>query len=235
MKRKASYINSIPFRHGEITVVTSDHAEATMQHSARLANSVKETGLNVLAINCGMSDRRFREHFYQAHGREAFKEPRCIIKSSVCGNLIGEREAIDQIVDEAKIAVVIISGWEFASSTSRRRQRLLFYLRELMERENVAIIIYSHIANDPVAGMIDHGGLGKLSLLAYAIAEIDSSKILDDEIRKPAPLVATMAELREMGADIGISVTPGFRVGAQASGNGINNLEGVEEMMEIVQ
>jgi hypothetical protein len=198
MKRKPSYINHVPFLQGEITVITSDHAEATMKHSARLAHSIKNVGLNVLAINCGMSDRRFREHYYEAHGKESFKEPRCIIKSSVCGNLIGEREAIDQIVAEAGIAIVVITGWEFASSNYRRRERLMCYLRDLMEREDVSVIIYSHIANEPVAGMIDHGGLGKLSLLAYAIAEIDSTQILEEKITKPPVLVATAAELREM-------------------------------------
>src|SRR5689334_22015071 len=90
MKPKKNYIINVPLVHGEITVVTADHAEDTMRHSARLANAIKDAGLNVLAINCGMSDKRYRGHFYEAVGRESFRDPKCIIKSSVCGNLIGE-------------------------------------------------------------------------------------------------------------------------------------------------
>jgi hypothetical protein len=198
MKPKTNYIINVPLVHGEITVVTADHAEDTMRHSARLANAIKDTGLNVLAINCGMSDKRYRGHFYEAVGRESFRDPKCIIKSSVCGNLIGEREAIDQIVDEARIAVVILSGWEFASSSSRRRHRLLFYLRELMERENVAVIIYAHSAKNPVAGIIDHGGIGKLSFLAHSIAELDSSQSLEKSVKKMKVVTATPAEERAM-------------------------------------
>jgi hypothetical protein len=65
---KPQYVNNVPFLDGELTIVTSDHAEASMRHSSRLANSFRKAGLNVLVINCGMSDRRFRSHYYDAYG-----------------------------------------------------------------------------------------------------------------------------------------------------------------------
>ena len=213
-KSKTPYINSIPIKHGEITIVTSDHAEATMHHSSRLASAAQQVGVGVLLINCGMSNRRFREHFYSEH-TEVYDEPRLIVKSSVVGNLVGERDNIDQICREAKIGVVIIAGWEFASDNYRRRHRLISYLRGLMEEQDVAVVIYAHTANEPVAGTLDHGGLGKLTLLAYAVTRIEASEMLETAVKKPAPRVATTNELNE------------FERGAQAFVKEINDLPGI--------
>jgi len=188
-----SYINSIPLRHGEVTVVTSGNAVRTMQHCTRLASDAQKTGLPVLLVNCGMSDARFKEYYYE-HYDPCVKKPELVLKSSVRGNLIGEREAIDQIVEEANIKVIVIAGWEWASSSWRRKQRLLFYLRELMEEKNIVVVIYSHVSNAPVAGEIDHGGLGKLSLLAMFIVEIEASEELEEVVPKPLPIVVQTVE-----------------------------------------
>ena len=185
---KRAYINNIPLRHGEITVVTSDNAVATMQHSSRLAESVQKAGVSTLLINCGMSDKRFKEYFYDNHD-QSVKKPELVLYSSVRGNLIGEREALDQIITEVGIGVIVLAGWEWASSSWRRKERLLFYLRELMEDRDVAIIIYSHVSNSPVAGQIDKGGLGKLSLLAMFIAELDASEEMEKQVPKAPPIV----------------------------------------------
>ena len=178
---KRAYINNVPLRHGEVTIITSDNAMATMQHSSRLAESIKNAGSPTLLINCGMSDKRFKEYFYENHDA-AVKNHEIVLYSSIRGDLIGEREAIDQIVVEAGIGVVIIAGWEWTSSSWRRRQRLLFYLRELMEDRDVAIIIYSHTANAPVAGEIDHGGVGKLALLAMFVIELNTVEELEKQV-----------------------------------------------------
>src|SRR2546421_11656697 len=58
---KTAYVLNIPLTHGEVSVVMSDHAEKTLQHSAKLASSIHKSGLGVLLINCGVSDKRFRE------------------------------------------------------------------------------------------------------------------------------------------------------------------------------
>jgi hypothetical protein len=188
-----TYINNVPIRHGEVTVVTSDNATATMQHSSRLAKNTQKAGVPVLLINCGMSDKRFREYFYAEHDTPSNKKG-VYLMSSVRGDLIGERGDVEQIVFEAGIGVIIIAGWEWTSSSWRRKQRLLFYLRELMAEQDVAIIIYSHVSNAPVAGEIDHGGLGKLSLLAMFIVVLEVSEELETVAPKPPAIVYNTME-----------------------------------------
>jgi hypothetical protein len=198
VKPEAAYIKNIAIRHGEISIVTSDHAEATMRHSSKLAASIQQIGVGVLLINCGMSDRRFREHFKEQH-KEIYHNPRLILTSRHKGNLVAERDGIDQTVLHGKIGVVIIAGWEFASDCYKRRNRLITYLRELMAEQDVAVVIYAHNAKDPSAGKIDHGGLGKLSLLAYAVAKIDAAELLEAFVEeKKRMVVQTHAEQMEL-------------------------------------
>jgi hypothetical protein len=211
---KRAYVNQVPVRHGEVTVVTSTNAVATMKHSSRLAVATQKAGVPVLLVNCGMSDKRFREYFYETHSPQ-IKKQELVLHSSVRGNLIGEREAIDQIVEETGTGVLIIAGWEWTSDSYRRKQRLLSYLRALAEERDVAIVIYSHIANAPIAGEIDHGGLGKLSLLAMFVVEIEASKVLEDAAPKPPPLVSQSLEEEEAAER-----------SAQVLINNINGLEG---------
>ena len=186
MKATTQYINNVPFLPGELTLVKSDHAEATLMHSARLSNSFRKAGLNVLTINCGMSDRRFRSHYYDTYGEDTFTRPMIVLKSSECGDLIGERESIDQIVQEGKIGAIILAGWEFASSTRKRRDRLFFYLCELM-KQGITIIVYTQTTGNPVAGKMQV--LGKISARAMQVVEIDTSKMLEDVVKKPPVLV----------------------------------------------
>ncbi|HYM21033.1 MAG TPA: hypothetical protein VEW28_08520 [Candidatus Kapabacteria bacterium] len=184
---KTQYMNNVPFLPGELTIVTSDHAEATMQHSARLADSFRKARLNVLVINCGMNERRFRQHYHDTYGSGIDTTPTVILKTSLLGNVAGDREGIDQIVREAKIGVVILAGWEFASGTRRRRNKLFFYLRELMAERDIAVIVYSQTMNNPVAGKM--GALGKLAAAAMEVVKIDSSKVLEAVVKKP-PVIA---------------------------------------------
>jgi len=188
-----AYINNVPIRHGEVTVITSDNAVATMKHSSLLACSTQKAGVPVLLVNCGMSDKRFREYFYENHDTSSSKQE-VILMSSVRGNLIGARDAIDQIAAETGTGVLIIAGWEWTSDSYRRKQRLLSYLRGLAEERDVAIVIYSHIANSPVAGEIDHGGLGKLALLAMFVVEIEASELMESALPKPPALVIRSLE-----------------------------------------
>jgi len=192
-----NYINNVPIASGEITIVTSDHAEATMRHSAQLAFDAKKNGLNVLLVNCGMSDKRFRTHVHDTFGKEIYHGTRMIIHTSSCGDLIGERDAIDNIVDQARIGAIILCGWEFASCTRRRKERLICYLRELMANDGVSVTIYCHTANAPVAGKLDKGGIGKLGLLAWQVCEINSSELLEPILKRPDPVIATPGEMRE--------------------------------------
>jgi hypothetical protein len=184
---KPQYVNNVPFLDGELTVVTSDHAEASMRHSSRLADSFRKIGLSSLVINCGLSDRRFRSHYYNTHGEDTFKKPMMLLHTSRVGNVIGDREGIDQMIREGKISVIILVGWEFASATTRRRNRLFYYLQELMQEHNLPVIVYSQTTGTPIAGMM--GPLGKLGAAAFEIVRIDTSSVLEEAVKKPPVLV----------------------------------------------
>src|SRR5690349_20072792 len=103
---KRAYINHVPVRHGEMTIVTSTNADATMKHASRLAANTQKAGVPVLLVNCGISDKLFKEYFYANHPMQSSNKKELILMSSVRGNLIGEREAIDQIIDETRTGVI---------------------------------------------------------------------------------------------------------------------------------
>ena len=188
VNRDRSYVNHIPLRNGEVTIVTSDSAEASMVHSCRFAAETQKAGVGTLVINCALSDKRFREYFLK-HNGWSNSEPKMLFKSSVRGNLIGDAEDISQLIIEGRIGTVVIVGWEWTSSSWRRKQRLLHYLREIMDMYSVVVVVYSHCYNSPKPGHVDKGGLGKLALLAMFVVGIEASEQLEKDCPKPPPLV----------------------------------------------
>ena len=208
---KTVFVKNIPMAHGEVSVVLADNAEQLMQHSCRLAETIKQYGLGVLLINCGMSDRRFRKHALEAtscrteqavdlmgqyHAMDAVK-PQIMLHSSVCGDLVGEADTIRGLVAQCPAQVVIVAGWEWTSSGYRRKERLLYALREMMEEKDVIVIIYSQAQTKPVLGRYDRGGIGKLAMLAISIVTITASDILEAASPKRKPLVASGSEWEE--------------------------------------
>ncbi|MEP7235458.1 MAG: hypothetical protein ABI778_09200 [Ignavibacteriota bacterium] len=197
-----AFINNVPVAQGQLTVVLSNNADKVMSHSCRIAKSAHKAGLSVLLINCGMSDHSFREH---AGSIEVFTRlprvpapldmvPQLVIHTSVRGDLICERDAIDEIVTNLRMNVVIIAGWEWTSATWRRKEMLLYYFREMLADENVAIIVYSQATTNPAKGAFDRGGLGKLSMLAGAIIRDDTAVELERVAPQAPPLVTTAAD-----------------------------------------
>src|SRR6185295_15294029 len=94
--KRRSYINNVPVREGEISIVTSRSAVETMKHSSRLGADMQKAGMPVLLLNCGMSDARFKEYFFEHHKYPT--SPHIVLKSSVRGDLVGDRESINQII-----------------------------------------------------------------------------------------------------------------------------------------
>lgn len=194
--RQRSYINNVPIRQGEVTIVTSESAEASMVHSCRFGDSTAKAGVSTLILNCAMSDKRFKEYFHANHKWQN-STPQLLFKSSVRGNLVGDAEAIEQLCSESHIGMVIILGWEWTSSGSRRKERLLHFLRSLMEDYNIAVVVYSHCYNAPKPGHIDKGGVGKLALLAMFVAEITASDELEKACPKPKPMSFSMKDVQD--------------------------------------
>jgi hypothetical protein len=192
LNTKRAYVNSVPICHGEITVVTSDSADDTVVHATRLGLNTQKAGVPTLIVNTGMSRKRFTEHFHAQN--VDYKHPRLLAHTSIRGDLVSEGEEIRQIIVEANIGIIVIAGWEWASSNYRRKQRLIFFLREMMDLYNVAVIIYSHTTTSPEAGKKDYGGIGNLGLLVAFVVAIDTSERLEDVIKKPTPMTYGSAE-----------------------------------------
>lgn len=188
LNRDRAYVNHVPLRNGEVTIVTSESAEASMVHSCRLGADMQKAGVPTLILNCAISDKRFREYFAKNH-KWSNNNPKLMFKSSSRGNLAADAEDISQIIVEGRIGTIVILGWEWTSSSWRRKQRLLHYMREIMDIYGVAIVVYSHCYNSPKPGHVDKGGLGKLALLAMFVVGIEASEELEESCPKPPPLV----------------------------------------------
>lgn len=221
-----AYVNNVPICHGEITVIVSDHAEKTIHHSCKLAETIQKAGVSTLLINCGVSAQRFREaapkpdvtiiqgedgpsiridgmpHEYYKFPDDENPEvvrarPHMVVHNSTRGDLIGDAKDFDRLILECGIRTVIISGWEWASDSWRKKERLFYFLRRIMEEHDIAVIIYSQASTHPVAGMHDRGGIGKLAMLAYTITDLKTITTLEEVSPKPPPIVATPSQMRE--------------------------------------
>jgi hypothetical protein len=119
----------------------------------------------------------------------SLKPPRLVMMTSVRGNLVAERQLIETYVEEGRLGVVILTGWEWAADSYRRRRSLLTFLRELMQDYGLAIVVYANSRKQLVAGKSDLCGLGNLTLLAYAATRIDSAEQSDGLVTRPTPVV----------------------------------------------
>ncbi len=183
-----AYVRSVPMRPGELTIMTSKSAVASMVHGCAVGEESVRAGMGTFILNLGMSQKRFAEYF---HANHEWKNDgaQFLFKTCVRGNLNTERENISQVVSEAKISTLIILGWEWASSSWRQKQRLLGFLRELMDASEVSVVVYSHCFNAPRPGRLDKGGVGKLALMAMFVAELEATDELEESCPKPPPLV----------------------------------------------
>lgn len=202
---KITHVNSVPLAHGELSVVLSESAEDMLTHSTKLASDIRKLGVNTLLINCGVSERRFNEHVMPLTSTSDWfpdykkdeNEVKLVPFSTCRGDLVGESDTITQVVNSARVGVVIIMGWEWTSSTWRRKERLYYYLRELMHTQDVAVIVYSQATTEPVVGKYDRGGIGKLGNMCVAIIKDTTSTELEKVAPRPAPLVVSPKEWAE--------------------------------------
>ena len=184
-----TYINNIPLNAGEITVLMHQNAETITNHACQTAQAIREHDLGVLLLNCATSNGRFQrtaDKFITTAARN--KRPHLYLRTMEKGNLVYEKGYIEEMIDAAHVSVIIISGWEWTSSSYRRKERLIFQLRQWAEQKKVAIIIYSQARTEPTLGEYDRGGIGKLAMIAYAIEKIDFAEQTRD-IPKPPPLI----------------------------------------------
>jgi hypothetical protein len=187
-KKQLAYYLNVPMRHGEMTVVKNDHAEEAMRHAFRVAKEIHDSGVGVLLVNCGMSERRFRENFEEV-SQVSEQQPALLIHTATRGNLETDRFEIEPLLIKTGIKTVIIVGWEWASDSYKRTRRLYSCLRDIMDYHNVAMLVYANASHPIEAGKFDQRGLGKLTLMAYATCAVGPVEKLEKLTPKPKPIV----------------------------------------------
>lgn len=204
---KRGIFAGVPLNYGEMTIVKSDSASASMVHACKLGEKLTQRNLSALVVNCGMNRKRFTEHFHKHHTyayKNTKEETSFIYYHSMIGDLSGDSDAIHQLVWQQCIGAVIITGWEWVASNWRKKQKLLYFIRLLMDELNVAVIIYSNTPMNVEPGKYSNLGAGKLSLMTSFVAEIDAADELEEEVGKPEPLFEDKEE--EKKAEEGVKV-----------------------------
>src|SRR5688572_14974071 len=165
-----SHFNNIPIEQGEVSVVLNEFSANIVRHSCELAKTVRDRGLDVLVVNCATSKQRFQNVADTVIRARSYQgKTHCRVRTIVQGNMYGDRDAINEIARKCNISILIVCGWEWTSDCWRRKRQLTFFLRDLMEREDIAVVIYSQAATKPVVGKYDRGGLGSIAELAVII------------------------------------------------------------------
>ncbi len=205
--KKPRHILNVPLELGEVSVVLAANADQMLRHSAKFATDCSELGAGVMLINCGLSERRFNEHTQNIKKYKDIdympkkKKERLLAYNSTLGDLIGDSGTIHAMCLQANISVVIIMGWEWTSCTYARKERLLYFIRELLQRDT-AVVVYSQAQTNPTAGKQDRAGLGKLAMLAYGIVNVEGSEEAAKMAPSPKPVVATDEEMEKMDEKI---------------------------------
>ena len=205
---KSTKIKNIPVAYRELSVVINPNTDIAMRHSCTVASAIHTLGANVLLVNCGVSPQRFRSYapksttFFHIDGEDGERvftpnkklpnaTSQMVTLDSVRGNLAGQSVTIREIVEQCRIEVLIISGWEWSSSSWRRKERLLYFLRELMAELGVAVIVYAQTSTNPTVGENDKGGIGKLASLAFAITDLRGAELSSEIAPSIPPLVVS--------------------------------------------
>lgn len=190
-----THYNNVPIEQGEVSVVLSEMSGDIVRHSCELAKTARDRGIDVLLVNCSTSKKRFQNVADTVIRPRSYQgRTHCRIRTIVQGNMYGDRDNISEITRRCNISIVIICGWEWTSDCWRRKRQLTFFLRGLMDREDVAVVIYSQAATKPVVGKYDRGGLGSMAELAVAIIRIELNSELLKDMPPPPPLIVEPEE-----------------------------------------
>ncbi|HET9137060.1 MAG TPA: hypothetical protein VFO76_10515 [Candidatus Kapabacteria bacterium] len=189
---KRGVVCNIPVTEGEITIVKAETAGEIMKHSCEVAMASRSAGAGVLVINTGLSKRRFKEaatgagiEWSDTRNTDTIVSPGAvplIIQTSVAGRLSKEMPSIKTICEEANIKIVVVTAWEWTSSSYALKEQLLFGLRQLLDDLDVAVIVYTQSSGDIMVGKYARGGVGKLAMIAYEVTSLEFLRDNMDEV-----------------------------------------------------
>jgi len=137
---------------------------------------------NVLYLNVVQTNKQLNASIIEVLGPSS-DEPReydpkapCIFFETIHqGELARRRAEIESYLQYKNVKTIIINSWEFASKNFQYREELLFFLQDLnegyFESAGATVIIYVQSRkNEPTAGTLQRGGLGKLAAFARKVA-----------------------------------------------------------------
>jgi len=178
---KTEYLNSpevrkVFLRHTEheLTICLGDNADGNLRASIAHARALLDSRRfdSVVYVNLPFSSRRFTDARRDVFPKSE-KNPAFTVVHNHIGRLGPEFGSVREAVEKAKGKVaVIINSWEFASSSYRYKEQLLFALHSLVCADEVTVFVYSQARSEVVPGEIHRAGLGRLTAFAVAVMHI---------------------------------------------------------------
>jgi hypothetical protein len=219
MKNFLTHIKGVPLQFGEITVIQADDCTRMLEHCAMMADTFQEREQAVLVINCGVSSMRFNEFIQPVYEKcctrlDPKKYRPMYFISSTRGELVDQSEYVEEILQSIKPRFVILVGWEWASNTYRRKEKLMYFLRNICEDFNLSVLVYSQKPSNAVAGRFDRGGLGKLAIAAASVMKLKTVERSDVQKFHREAIIPDETDMQEAAECVQLSI------------NKINNLEG---------
>jgi len=219
-------IRKVFLRHTEheLTICLGDNAAGNLRASLAHAKALIESRRfdSVVYVNLPFSSRRFtdtrRDVFPKSEKNTAFT----VVHNHI-GRLGPEFGSVKTAVDAAKGKVaVIINSWEFASSSYRYKEQLLFALHSLVCADEVTVFVYSQARSEVVPGEIHRAGLGRLTAFAIDVMRIPQEEEWHEE--------------KQFFVDeVMLSAAGGVVEGAQPTPSKINELRHADAPLEKIE
>ena len=168
----------------ELTICLGDNAgdnlRSSLAHARALLDSRRFDA--VVYVNLPFTPRRVTDARRDVFPKSE-NNPNFTLIHNHIGRLGPEFDSVRKAVEAAKGKVaVIINSWEFASSSYRYKEQLLFALHELVCADEVTVFVYAQ-AQCAVPGEIHRQGLGRLTMFAADVMLMPT----EEEVRLMMP------------------------------------------------
>ena len=200
-------INDYPeFEREGVNVIVGDSIGKNVTAAIRHGYNLSRTGEgNVLYIDTVETNKQLENSMRKVMGpplpedkilNHDPNEPTIYFETVHHGELAKQRYMILDYIRYKNVTSVIVNSWEFACNKFQDRQDVLFLFQELTEGVYInaaSVLVYAQApAKDPIAGMLQRGGLGKLAGMARMVTDIR----VKSEVRRPMSEVGGGSPIR---------------------------------------
>lgn len=185
----------------ELTICLGDNAAENLRSSLAHARALLDSRRfdSVVYVNLPFSSRRVTDARRDVFPKSE-NSPNFTLIHNHIGRLGPDFGEVRRAVESSKGKVaVIINSWEFASSSYRYKEQLLFALHELVCGNEVTVFVYSQ-AQYATPGEIHRQGLGRLTIFAAGVMLMPTEK--DVQIMMPA----SKSEIKQLSGGVQPSV-----------------------------